>query len=147
MVITIVQHLSVIAGLLTLFSPADEAVLLAVFLEVLVKALYALHEEAKPDLRLHRSRPRFRRLEAYWMTQFSLSMHVVRTLRCLRVSHTLVAWCITKVSLTRKSFGGLILPMVPWDHSTRVYDDVGTNAGRQKIRIFKSLLLGLIVWL
>ncbi len=59
-----------------------------------------------------------RHLEAYLMTQFGLSMHVLRTLRSWGISHTLVAWCTKVVGLTSKSQEGLALPTVLWTSST-----------------------------
>ncbi|KAG0712241.1 hypothetical protein GWK47_018914 [Chionoecetes opilio] len=57
---------------------ADDAVIFAESLEVLVMALEALHEEAKPlGLKVSGSRPRSRCLEAYWMKQYSLFMRVL----------------------------------------------------------------------
>ncbi len=58
-------------------------------------------------------------------------MHMGRSSRSWRVSHALVAWCITVVGLTRKSFDGLALRTVLWTRSTRVYGVVGTFAGGQ----------------
>ena len=56
---------------------ADDTPIFAESLEVLVMALEALHK----DLRFPGPRPRSRCLEACWMKQYCLSMHVARTLR------------------------------------------------------------------
>ncbi len=43
------------------------------------------------------------------------------------------------VGLTRKSFGGLVLPTVLWNCSMRVYSVAGTNAGGQRSTSSSSL--------
>ena len=53
----------------------DDAVIFAELLDVLVTDLEALHEEMKP------LRAKIKVQEAYWMKQYSLFMHVARTLR------------------------------------------------------------------
>lgn len=70
---------------------ADVAVPLSELLEVPMLALEVLHEEAKQlGLKVSRPEPRPVLLEACWVAQFSLFMHVVRMLKSPKFLHTLV---------------------------------------------------------
>lgn len=74
------------------------------------------------------------------MIQSNVFMHVARTSRSPKVLHTLAVYCITLVSLTRKSLDGLAWPTVSWTRSTQYMMSISVETDKKK-KSFRSQMI------